>query len=152
MFLADDCIIKTDAGVTDADEQFASTLVVIDKDTGVVAAISLPSEEATPFATEFVASFIDRCGLAKVTLRTDGEAAMTSLAEKVKDRRERDAFLQQAPKHSLASMGVVERAHWEVQIHTRTMKSQVAGAYQIVEIGHARTQSSPGWSETAVGS
>ena len=82
----------------------------------------------------------------------DGEASMTSWAHKANYKRDHGTILQQAPKHSLASMGVVERAHWEVQIHTRTMKSQVAGAYQIVEIGHARTQSSPGWSETAVGS
>ena len=72
MFLADYCFIKTNAGVTDADEQFAKTRMVVDKDTGAVAAMSLPSGEATLFATEFVASFIDRCGLAKVTLRTDG--------------------------------------------------------------------------------
>ncbi len=79
MLLTDYCFIKTNAGVTDADEQFATTLVVVDKDTGAVAAMSLPSKEATPFATEFAASFIDRCGLGKVTLRTDGEPAMTSL-------------------------------------------------------------------------
>ena len=98
----------------------------------------LPSKEATPFATEFVASFIDRCGLTKVTLRTDGEHAMTSLADKVKDRREHGALLQQAPKHSSASMGVVERAHWhlEIQSQTRTMKSQIAGAYQTATISH----------------
>ena len=66
-------------------------------------------------------------------MRTDGEAAMTSLAEKVKDKRE---HLQQAPKHSSASMGVVERAHWEIQSQTRTMKSQVACACQTVEISH----------------
>ncbi len=33
-------------------------------------------------------------------------------------------------------MGFVERAHWEVQSQIRTMKSQVAGARQIAEIGH----------------
>ena len=32
-------------------------------------------------------------------------------------------------------MGAVERARWEIQAQTRTMKSQVAGAYQIAEIG-----------------
>ena len=83
--------------------------------------MSLPSKEATPFATEFVASFIDRCGLTRVTLRTDGEPAMTSLADRVKDKREHGTILQQAPKQSSASMGVVKRAHWEVQSQTRTM-------------------------------
>ncbi len=43
MILADHCFIKTNAGVTDADEQFATTLVVVDKDTGAVAAMSLPA-------------------------------------------------------------------------------------------------------------
>ncbi len=99
--------------------------------------MSLPSKEASPFATEFVASFIDRCGLTKVALRTDGEPAMTSLADEVRDRREHGAILQQAPKHSSASMGVVERAHWEVQSQTRTMKSQFAGACHTAEISHA---------------
>ena len=66
MLFADCCFIKTNAGVTDDDEPYASTFVVVDKDTGAVAAVSLPSKEATPFATELVASFIDRCGLAKV--------------------------------------------------------------------------------------
>ena len=49
--------------------------------------------------------------------------AMTSLAEKVKGTREHVAILQRAPKHSSASMGVVERAHWEIhsQTPTRTM-------------------------------
>ncbi len=60
---------------------------------------------------------------------------MASLAEKVKDKREHGTILQQAPKHSSASMGAVERARWEIQAQTRTMKSQVAGAYQIAEIG-----------------
>ncbi len=94
MFFADYCFIRTSAGVTDADEKVATTLVVVDKDTGAVATMSLPSKEATPFATEFVASFIDRCGLATVALRTDGEPAMTSLADRVKDRREHGAILQ----------------------------------------------------------
>ncbi len=94
MFFADDCFIKTSAGVSDAGEQFATTLVVVDKDTGAVAAISLPSKKATSFATEFAASFIDRCGLATVTLRTDGEPAMASLADKVKDKREHGTILQ----------------------------------------------------------
>ncbi len=98
--------------------------------------MSLPSKVATPFATEFVASFIDKCSLTKVTLRPDGEASMTSLAEKVKDKREHGTILQQAPKHSSASMGVVERAHWEVQSQARTMKSQIAGAYQTAAINH----------------
>ena len=137
MLLADYCFIKTNAGVTDAGEQFATTLVVVDRDTGAVAAMSLPSKEATPFATEFVASFIDRCGLTKVTLRTDGEPAMTSLADKVKDRREHGAILLHAPKHSSASMGVVERAHWGIQSRYRTMKSQIAGAYHTAAISHA---------------
>ena len=48
MFFADYCFIKTNAGVTDADEQFATTLAVVDKDTGGGAAMSLPSKEATP--------------------------------------------------------------------------------------------------------
>jgi hypothetical protein len=48
LLLADDCFIKTNAGVTDADEQFATTLVVVDKDTGAVALMSSPSKEATP--------------------------------------------------------------------------------------------------------
>ena len=56
--------------------------------------MSLPSKEATPFAKEFIASFIDRCGAAKVTLRTDGEPAMTSLAEKVRGKRELGTILQ----------------------------------------------------------
>ena len=105
MFLADYCFIKTNAGVTDADEQFATTLVVVDKDTGAVAAMSLPSKEAPPFATEFIASFIDRCGLTKVTLRTDGEASMTSLADNVKDKREHGTILQQAQKTQLGLHG-----------------------------------------------
>ena len=48
MFFASYCFIETNAGVTDADEQFATTLVVVDKDTGAVAAMSLPSKEASP--------------------------------------------------------------------------------------------------------
>ncbi len=136
-FFADDCFIETNAGVTDAVEWFATALLVADKNTGAVAAMTLPSKDATPFATEFVASFIDRCGLATVLLRTDGGPAMTSLADKVKDRREHGAILQQAPKHSSASMGVVERAHWEIQSQTRTMTSQIAGAYQTATISHA---------------
>ncbi len=40
---------------------------------------------------------------------------MASLAEPVKDKREYGAILQQAPKQSSASVGVVERARWEVQ-------------------------------------
>ncbi len=63
---------------------------------------------------------------------------MTSLTEKVKDKCEHGTILHQAPKHSSASMGAVERARWEIQAQTRTMKSQVAGAYQIAELGHAR--------------
>ncbi len=136
MLLADDCFIKTNTGVADAGEQFATTLVGVDRDPGEAAAMSLPSTEATPLATEFVASFIDRCGLTRVTLRTDGEPAMTSLADKVKDRREHGAILQQAPKHSSASMGVVERAHWEVHSQTRTMTSQLAGACQTTIMDH----------------
>ncbi len=124
MFFADYCFIKTNAGVSDAGEQFATTLVVVDKDTGAVAAMSLPSKVARPLATEFVASFIDRCGLTKVTSRTDGEASMASLAEKVKDKREHGTILQQAPKHSSASIGAVGRARWEIQAQTRTMKTR----------------------------
>jgi hypothetical protein len=34
-------------------------------------------------------------------------------------------------------MGAVERARWEIQAQTRTMKSQVAGACHTAELGHA---------------
>ena len=61
---------------------------------------------------------------------------MASLAEKVKDKREHGTILHQAPKHSTASMEAVERAHWEAQSQTGTMKSQIAGAYQTVAINH----------------
>ena len=88
--------------------------------------MGLPSKEATPFAMEFVASFIDRSGLANVISRTDAEPAMASVADKVKDRREHGAILQQAPKHSSASMGAAERARWEIQAQTRAMKYRVA--------------------------
>ena len=124
MLLADYCYIKTNAGVTDAGEQFATTLVAVGK-------------EATPFATEFVASFRYRCGLTKVTSSTYGEASITSLAEKVKDKRERGTISQQATKRSSASMGAGERARWEIHAQTRTMKSPVTGAYQVAELGHA---------------
>ena len=138
LLLADYCCFKISLGVTDARGQFATALVVVDKDTGAAAAMSLLSKEATPFATEFVVRFIDRCGLTKVTLRTDGEPAMTSLADTVKDKREHGTILQQqqAPKHSSASKGAAERAHWEAQSQTRTMESQIAGACQTVAINH----------------
>ena len=100
-------------------------MVAIEKDSGAIASISLPSKEATPFAAEFVASFIDRLGLTTVTLRTDGEPAIVKLAELVKGRRTHGTSLQQAPKHSSASIGAVERAHWEIQSQTTTRIAQM---------------------------
>ena len=35
-------------------------------------------------------------------------------------------------------MGGLERAHWEIQSQTRTIKSQIAGAHQTAESSHAR--------------
>ena len=61
---------------------------------------------------------------------------MASLADRVNDRREHGAILQQAPKHCSASMGIVERAHWEIQSQTRTINSLIVGAYQTAAISH----------------
>ena len=112
--------------------------MAVEKDSGAVASISLPSKEAITFAAEFVTSFIDRLGLTTVTLRTDGEPAIVKLAELVKGRRTHWTSLQQAPKHSSASIGAVERAHWEIQSQTKTPIAQMEAAYQ-VKIGHADT-------------
>ena len=94
LLFADYCFIKTNAGVTYAGEQFATTLVVVARTQALLRQCFLPSKEANPFATVFVASFIDHCGLTKGNLRTDGEPAMTTLADAVTDRREHGAILQ----------------------------------------------------------
>ena len=83
--------------------------------------MALPSKECTPFAVAAVTEFIDRCGVRAGTLRTDGEAAAVKLAKEVQKSRTHTTKLEQAPKHSSASLGVVERAHWEVQAQTRTL-------------------------------
>ena len=115
LIVADFCLINTAAGgIADAAEEFSSTLVVVERDSGSIAAAALPSKEATAYAAEFIPSFIDRCGITNATLRTDGEVTMTKLADLVKAKRSHATQLQQAPKHSSASIGAVERAHWEV--------------------------------------
>ena len=85
----------------------------------------LPSKEASVYSAECTASFIDRCGITSTQFRTDGEPSIVKLSDMAKAKRSHSTILPQAPKHSSASIGAAERAHWEVQAQTRILVSAV---------------------------
>eukprot|EP00974_Lingulodinium_polyedra_P044981 4314556-Lingulodinium_polyedra.AAC.1 len=58
------------------------------------------------FAAEMVARFINRAGIAKTTLRADGEFVVCRLAEMVRNRRTFSTQAQQPPKHPSVSINV----------------------------------------------
>ena len=121
---ADYCFMKTELGVAqDASEEFHTTLVLCERDSGMTAAMALPNKECSEFTTAWVVDFLQRLGLDRVTLRTDGEPSTTRLARAVAAVRPGGTRLEEAPKHSSASICCVERAHRTVQGQTRTLVS-----------------------------
>ena len=79
--------------------------------------VSVESKGPAEYPVRVVSKAINQLGYSRVVLRTDGENAITALAEAVRRDRGTKGFetiVKRAPKKSSQTMGSVERANQEV--------------------------------------
>ena len=99
---------------------FATTLVMVDRDTGQVRATSMPSKATTPYQTANALDFIKRLNLERVELRHDPEHSIAKLAKDIKEGRVPKTDITPARLHDSKNMGFVEAPirWWEATVRT----------------------------------
>ena len=93
----------------DPAEAVFTTMVWVDVDTGYPLVVATPGKDATEYLAKRTAAFISSLGHRQVTLRTDQEPAMLTLAARVQQLRSHPTRLQQSPVYSPQSKGKVEQ-------------------------------------------
>eukprot|EP00971_Amphidinium_carterae_P309332 6147173-Amphidinium_carterae.1 len=112
-----------------------ATLVMIDYGTSMVRAAMVPSTAVTKYLVEAVVSFIKSLYHGRVQLHSDNEPAIVALGEAVKKQLPEQVILEQTPRYSSGSLGVVERCIKDVQGLSRTLRFAASGAYGL-PFGH----------------
>ena len=102
-----------------------TTLVGKERQTGCVMATAIPTKGSTGrFSIDKVLEFVEEVGdsSAQIIIKSDQEPAIVSLAEDiVKAREEGRTVVEESPKQSSGSNGVVERAVQEVEGQMRAL-------------------------------
>ena len=103
------------AGSTEAGERaegVTQALLVIDSETGYVAAIPTPSKgaEGYPHLTKMIVTFLKLMRHEKVVLKSDQEPAIRALIAEVKEAWPHRALVEESPLYSSQSNGRAERA------------------------------------------
>ena len=99
------------AGVTaaDVDEDFATTLVGCDRDTGSILAFVTGGKQVTEYVVDRRVRFLDRIHPRKaVTVRSDTEHAPQAIIDAIVLQREADVIPQSGKLKDSANMGQVE--------------------------------------------
>ena len=102
-----------------------TTLVGKERKTGCVMATAVPTKSSTGrFSIDKILDFVDEVGdsAAQIIIKSDQEPSIVSLAEDVvKAREEGRTVVEESPKQSSGSIGVVERAVQEVEGQMRAL-------------------------------
>ena len=118
----------------DSKQAIITTLTVVDEQTGIPLAISVPTKSPVDgYMSAATCHFLSRLCRSKIILRTDGEPAITALAAMVRTRRTRDGFetlVQKGPRFSSQSMGAIGAAQKLFLGQLRTLRADIESRYK----------------------
>ena len=126
--------MKSDGSLQDGPQEAWATTVGVCESTGTPLAVTVDTKGASnTYMHEATVDWIDRTlRLRRITLHTDGEPAILSLVNFVKLRRKDDTILEQAPRYSSSSSGIVENMIKRIQGQCRARRSDLESRYRIV--------------------
>lgn len=108
----DFCFLKSDDEKDAEGKPWSTTLTGVDSDSGTPLAIAVPTKSPNlGYTVKVVVEYIRRLCHGRMRLRTDGEASIRQLAEKVKTLRKKlydeDTVLEKTPRYSSQSLGTM---------------------------------------------
>lgn len=109
-------------------------LVMIDQQTGCVFASTVLAKGSDPFSIQMILEGLRFLGHGKIILQCDGEHAIKSLRESVRERWSHGASIRVTPKGSHQSNGTVERAILQVARQVRTLKMAFEANYPTINM------------------
>ena len=127
LILLDFAYLKTDGEWCDlgepepvAAELYATTLIMVDADTLMMRAVSLPTKAVGEYAIATVLDFLSSLNLERTVIKTDGEPTICALAAAVKAKRTRPTDLEHGSLKDSAGMGGVEAPirWWQAKVRT----------------------------------
>ena len=110
-------------------ELFATTLLIVDRDTLVLKAISMPTKAVTDYAVEGDVHFTDRLNLERTELNSDNEPTILALKSKAKEKRKKPTDLTEGSLKDSQNMGSIEAPIRWWQALTRTLRFDVERRY-----------------------
>ena len=112
---------------TRKEEERLTCLAIVDCSSVGVHSCALPSKGAeSGYAVEFILHALADFGYRDILLHTDGEPAIVSLVNKVKEKRAGRTVPEQGPRYSHQSQGHAEQGVKAVEGQTRTPLHAVA--------------------------
>ncbi|CAK0858494.1 unnamed protein product [Prorocentrum cordatum] len=125
-------------GIDEKDSETATVLVIQDSASGYMGAAQVTSKGPSTYTGAFLSSFCDDVGYPRVTLQSDGEPAIVSLARALLKDRSKDSkdiqtqiTLRHSAPGSHASNGLAESAVKVVEGLVRTLKHEVEKKYGV---------------------
>jgi len=116
-----------------AAEVFATTLVMIDRDTQMIRAIAMPTKVVTDYSVQTVVGFCDKLNLDLISLKTDGGPAIVAPAGRVKLARhtsgKKATDLEEGSLKDSQSMGPIEGPIRWLQARARIFKLAIESKY-----------------------
>ena len=113
------------AGALPGGDEFATTLVVVDKDTGSVRAFGVRTKQVSDFLVQGVIDMMDRLHLRATTLMSDNEPTILKLKATIRDAREHPTTLQESHVRDSKSNGFIESSIRWWQVKARTIRCSV---------------------------
>ena len=117
------------AGALPGGDEFATTLVVVDKDTGSVRAFGVRTKQVSDFLVQGVIDMMNRLHLRAVTLMDDNESTILRLKATIRDAREHPTILQESQVRDSKSNGFIESSIRWWQVKARTVRCSVESLY-----------------------
>ena len=130
--------IDGDTGKAEVADLFSTTLAMVDRDTGCLRAVAVPTKAVGAldnYLVKCVAGFCDRLSLCNVELKSDNEPTIMAIKEQVATlhlKEKGDAaktFVTEGSVKDSASMGAVEATIRWFQVKARTLRLDLEKRY-----------------------
>ena len=125
---------NADTGKPETADLFSTTLVIVDRDTGCLRAVAVPTKATgalDDYLAKCVVGFCDRLALGNVELKSDNEPTIKALKQRAVAIRMKEkgeavkTFVREGSVKDSASMGAVESTIRWWQVKARTLRLDV---------------------------
>ena len=112
------------------EESHTTVLTAVDADTLAPLAVVTPTKGRSDYMAQNMVEFLRRLGQYEVVLRTDGEPSIIAIAKEIEVLRQPlKTQLQQTPRYSAQSLGLMGQAQRQMQGQFRTVLAELEAKY-----------------------